>query len=84
MVQKVKVFTYVGQRSRSREQNFGMIGKALSQGMYAWNMKALPLMVQKVWQRLKFLEMLVKIHGQGHKVIHYRVIERVSLAEYTC
>ena len=37
-------------------------------------MKALPLMVQKLRQRLKFLEMLVKCHGQGHKVIDLGVI----------
>ena len=31
-----------------------MHGKALSQGMYIGNMKALPLMVRKLWPRLKF------------------------------
>ena len=35
--------------------------------MHIHNMNAIPLMVQKVWQKLKFLEMQVK--GQGHKVI---------------
>ena len=65
----VKVFRYVGQRSQSRPQGrkFGMNRKASSQGMHMSNMKALPLMVQKLWERLKvFIEMQVKSHGQGH------------------
>ena len=33
------------------------------------NIKALPLLVQKLWQRIKFLEMYVNGHGQGHKII---------------
>ena len=32
-----------------------MIGKVLSQGIHLWNMKALSLMVHKLWPRLKFL-----------------------------
>ena len=38
-------------------KTFGMIGNASSQGMYTWKMNALPLMVQKLWQTFKFLEM---------------------------
>ena len=36
--------------------NFGTHGKVLSQGMYIWNMKALPLLVRKLWPRLKFFK----------------------------
>ena len=55
---KVKVFFKVGQTSRSRSlgQKFGTCGKVLSQGMYIWNMKALPLLVRKLWPRLKFFK----------------------------
>ena len=39
-------------------------------GFMCWvcmaNMKALLLMDQKLWQKLKFLDMQVKGHGQGH------------------
>ena len=40
----VRIFIYVGRRSQSRSQgqNFGMNGKASSQGIYMCNMKALP------------------------------------------
>ena len=53
---KVKVFRYVGRRSVTRplDYTFIIIGKAWSQEMYMWNIKALSLMVQKVLQRLKF------------------------------
>ena len=46
----VKVLKYVGQKSLSRlqGQSFSINGKASSQGMYMWNMKALPIMVQKL------------------------------------
>ena len=55
VIAKVKVFRYVCQRSLSRSlgQNPWQDQKALSQRMYILNIKALPLMVQ----RLKFLEM---------------------------
>ena len=54
----IKGFRYVGQRSRSssRGQEFGMNRKATSQAMYIRNMKTLPLMVQKLWQMLKFTD----------------------------
>ena len=42
--------------------------------MYTWNMRALTLIVQKLWQKLKFLEMKVKGYDQGHKVIDLGVI----------
>ena len=37
-------------------KNFGTHGKVLSQGMYIWNMKALPPLVRELWPRLKFSE----------------------------
>ena len=44
----------VGQRSPSRSQH-GTIGKVLSQRTHMPSIKALPVMVQKLWPRLKFL-----------------------------
>ena len=44
------------------------------------NMKALPLMVQKLWQMLKFVEMYVKGIGQDHKVIDLGVILKVFIS----
>ena len=44
----------VGQRSRSRSQH-GTIGKVLSQRTHMPSIKALPVIVQKLWPRLKFL-----------------------------
>ena len=44
----------VGQRSRSRSQH-GTIGKVLSQRRRMPSIKALPVIVQKLWPRLKFL-----------------------------
>ena len=40
--------------------------KGSSQEMYMWNMKASPETVQKLWQRLKFFDMKVKGHREGH------------------
>ena len=36
--------------------------------MYMFKMKALPLMVQKVWHMLKFIDMYVKGHSLGGKI----------------
>ena len=44
----------VGQRSPSRSQH-GTTGKVLSQGTHMPSFKALSVIVQKLWQRLKFL-----------------------------
>ena len=44
----------------------------------------LPLMVQMLQQRFKFLEMYVKGHGKGIKVITLVSLERDSLVEHTC
>ena len=44
----------VGQRSPSRSRH-GTIGKVLSQRTHMPNIKALPVIVQKLWPRLKFL-----------------------------
>ena len=35
---------------------FGIHGKVLSQGMYICNMKALSLLIRKLWPMLKFLK----------------------------
>ena len=42
-------------------QNFGIYGKVLSQGMYICYMKALPLLIRKLWPRLKFLKSMSKV-----------------------
>ena len=44
----------VGQKSRSRSHH-GTIGKVLSQRTHMPSVKALPVIVQKLWPRLKFL-----------------------------
>ena len=44
----------VGQRSRSRSRH-GFIGKVLSQRTHMPSIKVLPVIVQKLWPRLKFL-----------------------------
>ena len=45
---KVKVTTH-------EVKNYGPMRKVLSQGIYMCNMKALSLLVRKLWPRLKFL-----------------------------
>ena len=45
-------------------KNFGMMRKALSQEMYTRN---LPLMVQKLWQLLKFSDIYMYVKGHGHR-----------------
>ena len=54
---KGKVFSNVGQtsRSRSRGQNYGTMGQVFSQGIHICNKKTLSLLVRKLWLRLKFL-----------------------------
>ena len=44
----------VGQRSLSRSR-YGTTGKVLSQGTHVPSIKALSVIVQKLWPRLKFL-----------------------------
>ena len=57
-------------RSKAKVKIIGISGKVLSHGIHMWSIKALPVMVRKIRQRLniKFLEMYVKGHSQGHKV----------------
>ena len=43
-----------------------MNGMASLQGMYMWNIEALPQIVQKLWQSLKVLDIDDKGHRQGH------------------
>ena len=46
---------YVKHQSQCHKvKHFGTHGKVLSQGMFICNMKALPLLVRKLWPRLKF------------------------------
>ena len=62
---------YVKGHGQGRKVTFGMSRKASSQRMCMWNMKVLPLMVQKLWHMLKFSDMWVKGHGEGHKVFNF-------------
>ena len=41
------------------------------------NMKALSLVIKKLWPMLKFLKKLVKGHGQGHKFKIYGTVGKV-------
>ena len=76
---------YVGQMSPSRSpgQNFFAWLERPHKEMYTWNMKARPLMIQKLWQRLKFLECRSKVtvKSQGHQ--SWFCFERTLLAEFT-
>ena len=51
---KIKVFQKYVKVQGHKVKTFGNHGKVLSQGMYMCNMKALPLLVRKLWPRLKF------------------------------
>ena len=55
---RLKFFFKVGQTSSWRllGQKFWYPWKGLSQGMYIWNMEALPPLVRKLWPRLKFFK----------------------------
>ena len=44
----------IGQ-GQGHKVKIGIDGKGLSQGIHMWNMKAVPITVQKLWPRLKFL-----------------------------
>ena len=86
---KVKAFLTVGQTSRSRLQGqkfHGTNRKVLSQGMFIWNTKALPLLVRKLWPRLKFFKswsnlkvkvtrskILVPVETSCHKECTYEI-----------
>ena len=50
---------------------FGIHGKVLSQRMYICNMKALPLLIRKLWPRLKFLKSRsnVKVKVTGSNIL---------------
>ena len=64
---------------------FGFHGKVLSQGMYICNMKALPLLIRKLWSRLKVFKKEVKCQGQGHKVKNFGTHGKVfSQGIYIC
>ena len=65
-------------------KNFVIHGKVLSQGMYICNTKALPLLVKKLWPRLKFLKLgqTSRSRSQGQNyVIHGKVL---SQGMYIC
>ena len=55
----VRISRYVGQRSWSRSQGQTFwYRKPSSKGMYMWSMKALPLIVQKLWH-IKFSDIII-------------------------
>ena len=60
-----------------------MMWKVLSQGIHMWNMKALSLMVQKLWLRLKFLKSRsnLKVKVTRSKIMVWS--ERSCHKEYT-
>ena len=49
-------FTGTEPNVKVKVTNFGTHGKVLSQGIYICNMNALPLLVRKLWPRLKFFK----------------------------
>ena len=83
---KVKVFSKVGQTlmSRSEGQNYGTLWKVLSQEIHMCKIKALPLLVWKLWPRLKFFKSRsnfnVKVAGSKIMV----PCERSCQKEYAC
>ena len=81
----VKVFK-VGQTSRSRSQvkNYGTMWKFLSQGIHMCNMKAISLLVRKLWPRFKFFKSTSNFKV---KVTRSKIMvpcERSCHKEYTC
>ena len=68
-------------RWRSRGQTYCTFGNVLLQVMHMWNMKALPLTVQKLLSRLKFSKCRSKLTV---KVKYVGTDERSCHKEYTC
>ena len=62
---------------------FGVNGSASPQEMNMLNMKALPLMVKRLRQMLKFSDMYVKGHVQGQKVKTVGM-NRMALSQGIC
>ena len=58
VIAKVKIFQkWVKLQGQGHEvKNYGTIWKVLSQGIHMCNMKALSLLVRKLWQRFKFFK----------------------------
>ena len=77
---KVKFDLEEGQRSPSRSRH-GTTGKVLSQGTHMPSIKALSVIVQKLWPRLNLTLKKVKGHRQGHDMVPP---ERSCHKEHTC
>ena len=56
-----KMYLVKGHGEGHKVKHVGTDGKGLSQGIHIWNMKALPLTVQKLWPRLILLYMVLQI-----------------------
>ena len=82
---KVKFFSKVGQksRSRSRGKNFVSNRKVLPQEKHMWNVKALSLLVEKLWPRLTFFKSRSKVKVKVKKSNILVSTERFCHKEYT-
>ena len=80
---KVKLFQkWVKLQGQGHEvKNYGTMRKVLSQGIHMCNMKALSLLVRKLWPRLKFFKSGVKLQGQGHEVTNYGTMWKRSMSQ---
>ena len=64
---KVKVFqNEVKLQGQFQVKIYGTMWKVLSQDIHMCNMKALSLLVKKLWLWLMYFQMKVKLQGQGH------------------
>ena len=83
---KVKVFSKVGQTSSQghKVKNYGTMRKVLSQGIHMCNMKALSLLVRKLWPRLKFFESRSNFKVKVMRSTIMVPRERSCHKEYTC
>ena len=69
-----------GQGNYMKVKICGMNGLASSQGMHMKYIKATPLLVQKLWYKLKLLEMQFKVH----KVIDFGATCKGFIVHYAC
>ena len=74
----------MGKTPRSRSQcqkNSTNVGKVLPLATLMWNIKAIVIIVQKLFARLKFKKKWVKLQGQAHRVknngFHGKILSQV-------
>ena len=71
-------------RSKFKVKNYGTMWKVLSWGIHMGNMKALPVVVFKLWPMLKFLKRRSKFKVKVTRSKIVEPCERSCHNEYTC